>query len=66
MPVADIPPGEHHVVMVIDDRPVAATHNKSLFNPEGLWADQGTDISPDDINQARKEMWGKFAHEDSS
>jgi hypothetical protein len=25
---------------------------------KGLWADLGTDVSPEDIAEARREMWG--------
>lgn len=59
----DISPGEHHVVVVIDEPAVSATLSGPLLDPEGLWADQGTDISPEDIAEARKEMWAKFTPE---
>ena len=31
---------------------------------KGLWADLGVNISPDDIAEARREMWGGFPRED--
>ena len=31
---------------------------------KGLWADLGVEISPDDIAEARREMWGGFQRED--
>ena len=31
---------------------------------KGLWADLGIDISPEDIAEARREMWGGFPRED--
>jgi hypothetical protein len=31
---------------------------------KGLWADLGVDITEEDIAEARREMWGKFAGED--
>ena len=34
-----------------------------LFNPEGLW-DQAEPIASQDIAEARKEMWHKFAQKD--
>ncbi len=34
---------------------------RSLY---GLWADLNVDISAEDIDQARKEMWGNFPRED--
>ena len=54
----DVSPGEHRVVVVIDQSfpdklPVPS------FSLEGLWAG-GLDISPEAIAEARKEMWRKF------
>jgi hypothetical protein len=34
-----------------------------LYNPEGLWAGQGEDISPAVLAEARKDMWGKYDKE---
>ena len=31
---------------------------------KGLWADLGVNISPEDIAEARREMWGGFPRED--
>jgi hypothetical protein len=31
---------------------------------EGLWADLGVSISAEDIDEARREMWGNFPRED--
>jgi hypothetical protein len=31
---------------------------------KGLWADLGVKISPEDIAEARREMWGGFPRED--
>ena len=31
---------------------------------KGLWADLGTEISPEDIAEARREMWGGFPRGD--
>ena len=30
----------------------------------GLWEDLGVDISAEDIDEARREMWGNFPRED--
>lgn len=57
----EVTPGEHRILVVIDEQPISTTHRGKLLNPEGLWADQGTDISSEHITEARKEMWGKFA-----
>ena len=31
-----------------------------LIDPEGLWANQGSDVSPEDLAEARREMWGRI------
>jgi hypothetical protein len=31
---------------------------------EGLWADLGASITAEDIDEARREMWGNFPRED--
>jgi len=36
-----------------------------LFNPEGLWAENKSDISPEEISLMRREMWGEYVHEES-
>jgi hypothetical protein len=28
---------------------------------KGLWADLGTDVSSEDIAEARREMWGRYS-----
>jgi hypothetical protein len=35
-----------------------------LFSPQGLWAGRGHDVTPGDIAEARKEMWGKYEKEE--
>lgn len=37
------------------------TEFRSLY---GLWKDMGVDISEEDIDEARREMWGNFPRED--
>lgn len=56
---SDVKPGAHRIRMFIEE----ATGSPPLFNPEGLWAGQGTDVSSEDIMEARKDMWGKFSNE---
>lgn len=41
-----------------------AVHRRSRRSPKGLWADLGVSISPEDIAEARREMWGGFPRED--
>lgn len=41
-------------------------HNQSrtpLTSLAGLWANQGRDITEEDIAEARREMWGNFPRE---
>jgi len=35
-------------------------HCKGLIDPRGMWANQGNDISPEDLAEARREMWGRI------
>jgi len=36
-------------------------HRKSLY---GLWANRGIDITEEDIDEIRREMWANFPRED--
>lgn len=40
-----------------------AGERRSRRSLKGLWADLGVDISPEDIAEARREMWGGFPRE---
>ena len=42
----------------------AEKEQKPLRSLYGLWKDLNVDISADDIDAARKEMWGNFPRED--
>ena len=33
-------------------------------NLKGLWADLAVEISPEELSEARREMWGGFPRED--
>ena len=35
-----------------------------LIDPEGLWAGRCCDISPEELAEARREMWSKFYDEE--
>jgi hypothetical protein len=37
---------------------------RPLVSAAGLWADLGIDITSEDIDEARREMWGNFPRED--
>jgi len=36
---------------------------RTLKSPAGLWADLGIDVGPEDIAQARQELWANFPGE---
>ena len=42
-----------------------AVHRRSRRSLKGLWADLGVNISPEDIAEARREMWGGFPRSQS-
>jgi len=44
-------------VETLEKKPGSPRHRRSL---KGLWADLGAEISPEDIADARREMWGGF------
>lgn len=60
----DISTGRHRATIVVDPDEKPATALPVLFNPEGLWAGQGTDVTEEDLATARAEMWGKFDREE--
>ena len=41
-----------------------AGRRRSRRSLKGLWADLEVNISPEDIAEARREMWGGFPRED--
>ncbi len=42
----------------------AEEEQKPLRSLHGLWKDFGVSISAEDIDDARREMWGRFPRED--
>ena len=63
--LAQLPPSQQLEVLDFIDFLSEKIHRKEqLFNPEGLWAGRGEDISPEDLAEARKEMWGKYDKEE--
>jgi hypothetical protein len=40
------------------------TGERPLKSAAGLWEDLGVDITAEDIEEARREMWGHFPRED--
>lgn len=55
-----VPEGAVKVVMEVPAE-AQKTPKQSLY---GLWADQGIDISEEDIAEIRHEMWANFPRED--
>jgi hypothetical protein len=52
---------QREVLAFVESLEKKAGHRRSL---KGLWADLGVDISPEDIAEVRREMWGGFPRED--
>jgi len=48
-------------VEALEKKAGATRRRRSL---KGLWADLGVEVSPEDIAEARREMWGGFPRED--
>jgi len=53
----DIVPGDHRVVVVIDE-PGVALPRPTLFNPEGILVGLGVKLTMDDFATNRREIWG--------
>lgn len=61
----ELPPDKQQEVLeFVDTISTELTSRPKLTNPEGLWAGRGCDISPEELAEARREMWGKFYDED--
>jgi hypothetical protein len=62
--LATLPPEKQqevlHFVESLEESPTPSPQ-RSL---KGLWADLGVDLSAEDIDEARREMWGDFPRED--
>jgi len=64
--LAELPPGSQlEVLDFVEFLAQKSGERRPLFNPEGLWAGQGADVSPEEIAEARREMWGKCDREES-
>ena len=63
--LAQLPPARQlEVLDFVDFLAEKKNRKERLYNPEGLWAGQGKDISPEDLAEARKDMWGKYDKEE--
>lgn len=65
--VRSLPPEKQQEVLEFVDalhhQPVT---QKPLFNPEGIWEGRGCDIPPEELAEARREMWDRFYAEDKA
>lgn len=53
-----------HVMENLKEDLAGQQPKQPLHSLYGLWADLNVNISAEDIDQARKEMWGNFPRED--
>jgi hypothetical protein len=63
--LGELPPGvQLEVLDFVEFMAKKSGQRRPLFNPEGLWSGQGSDVSPEEIAEARREMWGKHDREE--
>ena len=55
---------QKEVLDFVESLEKTAGNRRSRRSLKGLWADLGVNISPEDIAEARREMWGGFPRED--
>lgn len=61
----ELPPDKQTEVLDFLESLRTRTENgKPRCSAAGLWADLGVDITSEDIEQARRELWGAFPRED--
>jgi hypothetical protein len=58
------PDKQQEVLEFVESLSEEAGPNSPLFNPEGLWAGRGCDIAPEELAEARRDMWSRFYDED--
>ena len=64
--LVQLPPSKQQKVLdFVESLSEKTTLPPPLFNPEGLWAENKSDISPEEISLMRREMWGEYVHEES-
>lgn len=51
-------------VMATLEQQLTTAQNQPLKSAYGLWADLNIDISANEIDEVRREMWGNFPRED--
>ncbi len=55
---------QREVLELLESLVANAKDPKPLKSLEGLWAGRGIDLTREDIDEARREMWGNFPRED--
>lgn len=53
-----------HILETLEDSLPPEEQSEPLPSLYGLWADLNVNVSAEDIDQARREMWGNFPRED--
>lgn len=59
-----LPPDKQEEILHLVEEIEENTPKKPRRNPIGLCADLGISISAEEIDQARREMWGNFPRDD--
>ena len=57
----ELPPDKQKEVLeYVESLQDESKPSKQMISAEGLWANDGFDITEQDIAEARREMWGNF------
>jgi hypothetical protein len=63
--LVQLPPSQQQEVLnFVESLAEKQPSRPPLFNPEGLWAGSEADISPQEISDMRREMWGEYVQEE--
>ncbi len=58
--VKDLPPEQQQEVLSFVEKLERPAAKPPLRSPKGIWKDLAFDITSEEIDEARKEMWGSF------
>jgi hypothetical protein len=61
--LSTLPREKQQAVLAFAKSPSVQQVKKPLRSPEGLWADQGIDITAEEIKAMRKDGWANFPRE---
>lgn len=61
-----LPPEQQEKVLEFVEtlQPQSPTEKRPLRSVAGLWSDLDIDLTNEDIDEARREMWGNFPRDD--